>query len=145
MALKKFLSPKLVCKSRTASDVIDVKAGNIFVHSSANGASLKSKLFMTVFKNTYEHHAQIYTDDHCKYMYGSISLRKCVVQLRGVKQITVTSGARRINDVTQGLSFEAYSHEDALEWIEALTPSADLCPDSEFSPLTPKRTFHSFE
>ncbi|KAL4222464.1 hypothetical protein ACF0H5_018504 [Mactra antiquata] len=129
-----FSSPKIVCKSRTLSEIIETKSGFIILRVEKNGVVSKNKLFMKVFKQGYEHSAQIFTDDSCCYMYGWLSLRKCVATLKGSRQITIQTDSKK--NLNQGLSFEAESDTDASEWIETLTPTI---PSPWLSPSSAKR------
>lgn len=114
------------------SDNIDVKTGVIFVIISIKDNKFtKSKMYMKVFKNSYEHHAQIFTDTEHRFTFGSFSLRNC--------RLVVDGDTRRISITNHNISgdefmFEAETLTELQEWVESLTPNTELSMSSEYSP-----------
>lgn len=131
--LQALLSPRK-CRTKNKSLEIDIKSGKIFLIQSNDGKQVRHKIYMKVFRNTYEHHAQMYTDSDYKFMYGYVSMRTCkVTNTPGTNEITIHSD-KMIEGSTRGLVFEVENHEDVAGWIDALRPNIDLPSVSELSP-----------
>lgn len=116
------------------STEIDVKSGEIFIIQNLGrvGKTTRSKMYMTVFKNDYEHHAQIYTDSDHRFSFGNFSLRKCEVHANETERTLSINSQHRNN----GLFFEVKTTEEVRDWMKSLTPSADLSNfGSDFSPF----------
>lgn len=129
------------------TDKIDVKSGEIFLMQDKGGIKIKHKMYMKVFRNEYEHHAQIYTDAGFMYLNDVMSLRNCDVTVdKQLNRITITSENIAIRSVAayKRVLLEANSQAETLEWEQSLTPSDGLQPCSEFSPqvspMTSKRS-----
>lgn len=113
---------------------IDIKSGAVNIISEKAGLKHKHKMHVKVFRNAYEHHAQIYYDENCNYMFGFISLKKCQIEAdKSLRRINVVSRCGQTTSST-GLSFEFDDEEALQEWTEALTPGEELSVGSEFSP-----------
>lgn len=121
----------------TESSIIDVKSGEIYISLDHKGKTLKHKMHMKVFRNAYEHHAQIYTDSEHMFTFDFISLRNCTVKVNeNSKTVRVTGGkfgGCRLYEKNCFL-FEAKNVDEAREWLASLTPSTHLRRGSEFSP-----------
>lgn len=113
---------------------IDIKSGAVTILQDIGTEAIKYNMYLKVFKNSYEHHVQIYTDGKYIFLDDYVSLRKC--------RIVVSEEIRRISVIGSScgqehtcLAFEVQHEEDILEWVAALTSSSDLCfASSEFSP-----------
>lgn len=114
---------------RRGATQIDVKTGDIFVILANEGRPMKSKMYMKVFKNAYEHHAQLFTDSDHKHPFGFISLSKCTL-LVDEQARTISIASKNTN--LKGLLLEAKTLEDIHSWAESLSPNLDLSCDSEY-------------
>lgn len=111
---------------------IDLKSGAITMIPKHKGDdTLKCTMYMKVFKNTYEHHAQLYTDARYVKLYSVISLRNCHIEANEDEK---TVQIRTFSKDQTLLMFEAENVTDVREWVKSLTPSDNLGINSEFSP-----------
>lgn len=132
--LHMLLSPKK-CNHQQEKQEIDIKSGKIFLIQNYDKKQQKHKIYMKVFRNTYEHHAQMYSDSDYKFMYGYISMRSCKVSNKPGTNAIIISNNKKIMDSKTGneFIFEVENSEDVSGWMEALTPN-DLPLHSELSP-----------
>lgn len=111
---------------------IDLKSGAISILPKRKGASQMCKMYMKVFKNSYEHHAQIYTDARYASIDSVISLRNCQIEANEAEKTVTITSKTFLKKVL--LKFEAENVADVREWLKSLTPSDTLGINSEFSP-----------
>lgn len=119
--------------------VIDIKSGEICLVLETNGEVVKHKMYMKIFKNSYEHHAQLYTDAEYTSLKYALSMRNCSIQVDEPKKriaVHVADGSPNISNYL----FEVNSAEEILDWVKSLTPDPDLVKGSMFSPASPKRS-----
>lgn len=124
-------------RQETGCSIIDIKSGEVNILLEKNGETTKHKMHMKVFRNTYEHHAQIYTDSEYMFTFDFISLRNCEVMVNENSNIVRISGCKtghRRSVTNDCFLFEAKNVSDAREWFTSLTPSKQLRRGSEFSP-----------
>ncbi|KAL4235044.1 hypothetical protein ACF0H5_006682 [Mactra antiquata] len=126
-------SPHRQGKSSTR-DNIDVMTGEIYVvpEIENNNNIIKSKMYMKVFKNAYEHHAQIYTDSEHRHTFGFLSLRNCCLRVN--KEDRIICIVIKKDSGTTEFTFEAESQKDVDEWVTSLTPDKHLSLKSHYSP-----------
>jgi hypothetical protein len=130
--------------NKSGSCEIDIKSGRIMLKQMSNGKRAKHSMFMKIFRNEYEHHAQLYTDSDYKFMYGYISMRKCKIYNSFEKnEIIICSSEKKHSggsNESKGLVFEVEKIEDVSSWMDALTPDVDMPTVSELSPLVERRS-----
>lgn len=130
------LQSSITDNTEEETDSIDIKSGEINIILADGEKQIKHRVHMKVFRNTYEHHVQIYTDSEHNFTFGYISLRKCAVKVIDNSNVICVSGSKAngcgsiIND---SVMLEAKNEKDTQEWLRSLTPSSQLCV-SEFSP-----------
>ena len=136
-------SPRCTGLNKTGSLQIDIKSGRIMLIQASNGKQVKHTMFMKIFRNEYEHHAQLYTDSDYRFMFGYISMRKCKIYTAvGSNEIVIYNSEKHsaCPESSQGLVFEVEKYDQVFEWVEALTPDEELPKISDLSPLAPRRT-----
>ena len=129
---------------------IDIKSGSLLLAEvDKDGHEFTSRVFVQVFGNNYEQHAQIYTDPSFCIQLGYISLRNCHIEIDSADSRVIYIELGDVLDTNvsrKKVKLTAETEDIALEWVEALTPRTKLPIHSDSSPTaTPLQTRRFFD
>lgn len=121
--VKALLSPRFTRNSDSKSEIF-VKTGDIMiVDKNASGKESGQKVHMRLVRQDLNLTAKFYTDSKMSYCLGILAVEKCIIS-RSSTDLTKIEVSRRRDERTPlpGLLIKTKSEEDALRWIEAMSP-----------------------
>ena len=118
----------------SSEDQIDLKSGTLLLLGQMDSEEYASRVFVKIFGNKYEQHAQFYTDANYSEQLGYISLRNCSVwqdemNIKIIYIVIETTALTR-----QVIKLVAETGQEALEWARAFIPKHELSLNSVYSP-----------
>ena len=111
----------------------EIKCGCLRVSQNHGGKNRSVSVFIRLYRSSFEQYVILYRDQKYSVHSGFISLKNCSVSISDYQktQFKVTNN----NCEGVGLSFEADSHSEAADWVEALQNQTVSSARSKFSPL----------
>lgn len=119
-------------------DQVGVKSGNISIITHVGSREKKQDTHLQVVKDDLHLLARFYTDSERTFRYGVLCMDNCRISLSTSDLRTIEIAKQNDDDSappSPGMLLKAKSREEAMEWVEALSPTSNKktssCSDVE--------------
>lgn len=133
MSLQALISPRLLrrgpldfSQGDKNHKTVDVKSGDINIINNVGTKKTTQTTHLEVVKDDLHLLANFYVDSEKQFRYGVLCMDKCKTSLSSsdLTTIEVTKQTKEEDTFAPGLLLKAKSHEEALEWVEAMSPKS---------------------
>ena len=120
------VSPRLLQRRMAHQEPVGIKSGDISIINQVGSNTTKQGTHLQEVKDDMHLLARFYNDSTKGFRYGVLCMDNCRISL-STSDLTTIEVARQKDDNSApapGMLLKAKSREEAMEWVEALSPTA---------------------